>query len=348
MSSTRETAGTPLAQPPPSAREIGVLVFAADGSLAFASADAFTLLDSADDADFTSRWQQLHERARDATRARDPRTGFDTEVGAREGARALRCELQRSHVERDGAHALVVRELALARDAEREQLDAARFRVLARLQRAVEHELRDPMNAIGLSLELLVDDVRAGTPAEAGTEESVRTLRRDFLAFSATLQAFLGRTRLSEDVEERLDLRALARELTELLAALAKQRCVALSVVVPAASVERVGSRARLELACALLAIDVIDALGPGSALELSVDARGQMSFTASIADELARAELVERWNRAFTQRAAVAPGGLHVALRLVEDHGGRVLVETREAPALALSLEFPAPEATV
>lgn len=348
MSPNRESAAAPSAQPRSNFVELGVLVFAADGALEFAGADAIELLGCTDAAELAVRWPDLRESLERAQHPADSRAPFDVDVPAAGGARALRCELQHASGVRDGARLLVVRDRDATRERERERLDAARFHVHTRLQRAVEHELRDPLNALGLNLELLVDEVRAGVPVTASAQDCVHLLRREFHTFSAMLQAYLRRTQLAEDVSETFDLRALAGELAELLTAFAKQRRVAISLDVPARSIERTGLRGRIALALAIVAIELVDVLPAGGTLGVRVDERGRVQLRAEIANDAVLAALVERCTRAFTPHAAASSRALHVARSLVEGLGGRLVVRAAGARDIELTFELPDPEGPV
>lgn len=347
MPPIRESNESPSAQPRSNDVELGVLVLAADGALEFASADAIVLLGCADAAELAERWPVLRELFARAEPVSALPPTFDVEFPTRAGTRALRCERQRADAARAGARALVLRDLAAIRAHESELLDAARFRVLVRLQRAAEHELRGPLNAIALSLELLVDEVRAGVPAAPGVEESVRALRREFHALSALLQAFLRRTQTSGGGSETFDLRALAREVAELLAALVKQQRVTFTVDVPATNVERTGLREHLGVALALLAIEIVEVLPAGGSLALRVDAHGSLVLRASLADEVLRTELIERWTRALSRRAPDTTEGVTVARKFVDALGGRVVFESCAGHDVVLSIELSAPETT-
>jgi signal transduction histidine kinase len=224
---------------------------------------------------------------------------------------------------------------------------AAQFLALARLARAAEHDLRGPLNAIGLHLELLRDEVKAGVPADASAEETVAVLHREFQRFSALFEAFARRSRPSDDVRTTFDFRELLGEVHARLAALAKQRRVAVVVLTPPAPAQLfTGCRTQLEHALLFAALNGIDAMPDGGTLTLATAAapdgvvRVQITDTgAGIAPEV----LPKIWDLHFTTRAGAAGLGLPVARAIVEEHGGRAGIERTDARGTVLAFDFPA-----
>lgn len=224
---------------------------------------------------------------------------------------------------------------------------AAQFLALARLGRAAEHDLRSPLNAIGLHLELLRDDVKTGVPADASAAETVAVLQREFQRFSALFEAFVRRSQPSDDTRTTFDLRELLGDVNTRLGAFAKQRRVAVVVrTEPAPAQLLTGCRAQLEQALLFAALNGIDAMPDGGTLTLETAAAPEGRIRIAITDTgtgITPEVLPKIWDLHFTTRAGAAGLGLHVARAIVEEHGGRAGIERTDARGTVLAFDFPA-----
>ena len=107
---------------------------------------------------------------------------------------------------------------------------AVQMRALAEIAPAVAHDLRAPINAMVLNLEVLRETVSSGRGRDlAGQERLLRyanVLRDELARLHRSLEIFLGHISPRGDHIETLDLRDLAGELASLLTAPARKQLV--------------------------------------------------------------------------------------------------------------------------
>ena len=115
----------------------------------------------------------------------------------------------------------MMREVSPVQDYQR---DAARLRLLGRLADALSHEIRNPLNAIFLHLDIVDEELRRPTPGDrTQVEQSLATVKGEVVRLHALMQDYLSLARLSDlqlDPEDvGMFLEAVARDVREQLAA---------------------------------------------------------------------------------------------------------------------------------
>src|SRR6266850_2945063 len=97
-------------------------------------------------------------------------------------------------------HAVRLRPLEFTQALEGDLRLAAQFVCLSRLLRATAHHLRDPLNAIGLHLELLKDAALPESCMDEDTRRALVIVDKEFRIFMSAFQAFLRQCQPSPDV----------------------------------------------------------------------------------------------------------------------------------------------------
>jgi|HubBroStandDraft_3_1064219.scaffolds.fasta_scaffold15879_4 hypothetical protein len=115
---------------------------------------------------------------------------------------------------------------------------AAQMRALAEIAPAVAHDLRAPINAMVLNLEVLRETISSGRAGEPGGQQRLlryaNVLRDELARLHRSLEVFLGHISPRSDRTETLDLRDLASELAALLTAPARKRQIEVAASLPA------------------------------------------------------------------------------------------------------------------
>ncbi len=145
------------------------------------------------------------------------------------------------------------------------QLDVAtRLAAISRISGGVAHEIKNPLNAISLRLDLL--RARLGAPEEELAPE-IDILSKEVRRLDRVVKTFLDFTRPVEVKLEEVDLAALAREVTELMTPQARVAHIALDFE----GTENNGARIRgdadiLKQAILNLVTNAMDAMSNGRA----------------------------------------------------------------------------------
>ncbi len=216
---------------------------------------------------------------------------------------------------------------------------ANRLRTIESLRDGLEHQLRSPLNAIVLNVELLKELVRA----EGGTSAVLQLERLDAISSSlARLQCGLAELlSLASEPDEtrtRFDLGQLVGEVAAMVGEQARQMGLRLEAHKPEQPLPVRARREALRQALAQLLINALEASPSG----------GQVTLTARHHDGAVLVEVRdegpgvprEARERLFDRSTSGEPGrhglGLYVARKLIDDDDGE------------LTLAEPGPQGTV
>ncbi len=318
--------------------EVGVVLADEDGSLEFAGAEARELLGLGGTQDDAERWKRILAALRPGLqRAREGgQRVFIEEPGGAPVESPLRCDIHALDPQGLGGYILLMRDLGVLLALETDLRQAAQLRGLTRLYRGVAHDLKAPLNAMVLNLELLKQSLSA--PEAADSDELARQRGRlqiveeELARLGRALETLLSQTAPVRPLRERFDLRDLVREIENLLGPQARQQRVNLRVETPAAEVLVDARRDALKQALLNLAINGLEAMPDGGTLALSSRTDNGVA-TVAVQDSgpgIPNAVRARVFEMHVTTKASGTGIGLYVARTVAESDGGSLrLVST-------------------
>jgi signal transduction histidine kinase len=228
------------------------------------------------------------------------------------------------------------------------QLDVAtRLSAISRISGGVAHEIKNPLNAISLRLDLLRE--RLGAPPEELAPE-IEILSKEVRRLDRVVKTFLDFTRPVEVTFKQVDLAALAREVAELMTPQARSSRIKLSFEMtgdlPAAMR---GDADMLKQAILNLVTNALDAMshskmeqgelhlrvsGPGNSVRLEVIDNGP-----GIPEDL-RNKVFQLY---FTTKQQGSGIGLAMTYRAVQLHNGTIDFTSEDGRGTTFCLQFPA-----
>ncbi len=223
---------------------------------------------------------------------------------------------------------------------------------LGTLAGGLVHELRNPLNGIGLNLDLLEEAVQGGEErVQAQTSRYLARIRPALAQLDRIVGEFLDFARPRAGEMRTLDLGSLVREVAEFLEPQARQAGVTLETFLPPDPADGpfrvVGDPDRLRQVVLNLAQNAFQAGGPGGhlALRLARSDRGEVILQVADDGPGVPVGAEERiFGLFYTTREGGTGLGLPIVRRLVEDHGGTVKLEPRgEAPGACFTIRLPA-----
>lgn len=241
---------------------------------------------------------------------------------------------------------------ARARIAERTSIEATRRGEMVDMANGLAHEIRNPLSTVALNAQLLREDI---LDAPLAGDESARLVRRvDALAREAArlkdiLEDFLrfaGRMQL--DVQPT-DLREVLAELADFFAPQAQASGVIVRVQSPDAPVVQSIDASLLKQAMLNLMINAVQALEqvPANARELIL--RLEPGGTIHVIDT-GPGVAAERVGEIFRPYISTKKGGtglgLPIANRIVQEHGGRIVVYPAPGRGADFAIEWNAERA--
>lgn len=324
--------------------DAGLLLIDGEGDLSLANARARSLLHRDPDA-LRREWPALREHIEgQITPDRWNTGGEDMEVELPVDGESRHFLLEVVPVDEDGCHGhlLQLRDLVEVRHAEHDLLLASQMHSISRLYRSMAHDLRSPLNAMVVNLELLGDAVAPGAdkPDVAQRRQRyVRVLKEEMQRLNRLLLAFLTQTSPVLDSRRRFDLAALLEEMIGFVEPQAKKQKAELVLELPDPAVESHGRADEIRSAALSLVVNALEAV------EDRDDGRIVMGAAREDGDALlwvedngpgVPSEAVDKiFDLYYTTRPSGSGPGLHVARRVAERHGGSLeLVDTEGAGA--------------
>ena len=329
---------------------VGLLLVGSAEKLEFANALALELLGCRGLDELQRQWPEFRrllqiEGIREATGAKPKRITVDLPLES--GMRFLRLEI---HALQDHAcHGCLVllRDRKAGDILEIDLLLASRMRSLVHVYRVMAHDLKAPLNAMQLTLELLADSV--GHDAVTGESAArrhrhVEVLRQELGRLNRILQTMLDQKEPMGAVPHAFDLCEVVREIVALLAPQARGQRIEMRTQLPGDTVYLCGYRDRLKQALLNIAINGLEAMPGGGRLEIDLRAQAA-SASVTIADSgsgIPQALLDEIDQIYFTTKKTGSGIGLYVARLVVESHGGEIFVQSEPRSGTCFTVTLP------
>jgi signal transduction histidine kinase len=225
------------------------------------------------------------------------------------------------------------------------QLDvASRLAAISRITGGVAHEIKNPLNAISLHLDLL--RARLGGPEESLVSE-IDILSREVRRLDRVVKTFLDFSRPVDVRLEEVDLAALVREVADLMTPQARLARIDMHFDPPGnGDITAIrGDADLLKQAVLNLVTNALDAMQIGGKLQMSV-ARAGDHVTLEVADngpgippEL-RQKVFQLY---FTTKTKGSGIGLAMTYRAVQLHNGTIDFSSVDGRGTTFRLQFPA-----
>jgi signal transduction histidine kinase len=330
--------------------DVGVVFLTVGHELEFANTSAYALLGYADSEDLQRHWSEfrrLLEPGLDCKRADGtPGLPLDVEVTAQGRTRKLRLELYRLEEDNCDGVLILVKDREMLEALEDELALAIQMRALTRFQTEAVHDLRAPLNAMVLNLELLKDALPPDEDAErqARQRRYLNVLGEEVLRLNRSLTALLAQNPHPSEASQAFDLRVLLDELVALLGPQAKAQRVTIETALPNEAIPVVGRRDRLKQAFLNVAINALEAMPQGGVMRIAVE-RDETNVRLAIRDEGPGIppEIVERiYAMHFTTKSGGTGIGLYVARSVVLAHHGTIRVESSPGAGTVVYVTLP------
>jgi PAS domain S-box-containing protein len=292
------------------------------------------------------RWPILCDAA-EKLLERAPFQNLELSVPGRGGAsRILHADgslLETSEGERIGA-VLQVTDVTAIKRIEAEIRRSEHLASLGTLAASVAHEIRNPLAALGINLQLLEEALAAGrTPGEA--RRYVRVIETELRRLDGIVENFIRFARSRPAVRERVDLARLVEETL----ALVEPECRRHGIAVERRGLEAffpdvLGDEDELKQAILNVVLNAVQAMPEGGALVLAL-ARAPGAVRLSVRDSgrgipaAIRERIFEPF---FTTRERGTGLGLAIAKKIVAAHGGRIEFESREGEGTTFTISLP------
>jgi len=249
----------------------------------------------------------------------------------------------------EGGTLVLLRDLTMLRKVEAHLVEAGRFATLAHLAGALAHEIRNPLNSIGLNAAAVKENLGSapGEPRVRAMRECVGTIQEETRRLTDLLNNYLGLLR-SSPVEDAVDLGGVCRRVCQLLRYTALKAQVDIVIETDDRLPAVRGVPDRLQQAILNLALNGIQATPRGGRVTLSARREGgRVLLTVADTGSGVSPELIPDL---FEAKVTTKPGGTGLGLPLVriivEEHGGQVSYAPAPGGGAAFTLVLPFREA--
>ena len=242
--------------------------------------------------------------------------------------------------------------VAMLRDVTREREDAQaaleseRMQAVRMLAASLAHEIGNPLNALGIHLQLLDRAVKK-LPDEADRAslgDCVRVARDEIGRLDGILSEFLNALRNGAPNLERCDVLAVLEKSMQVLRADVQERSIRIEVSHPASLPAIRADASQLQRVFFNLVKNALQAMPDGGtiSIELSADDRELAVSFRDSGTGIPPEEFARLFEPFRSGRAGGHGIGLAIVKRIVEDHGGRIDVSSRPGHGACFRLSFP------
>jgi signal transduction histidine kinase len=226
---------------------------------------------------------------------------------------------------------------------------AIQMRGFARFYMAMAHDLKAPLNAMVMNLELLRRVLPQGDDfapeAKEKSRRYIEVLASEIARLDRQLRMVLQQAvTVRAPKVERFDLRELIDDLSTLLGPQARHQHVTLDAHLPDADVAFSGQRDRLKQALLNIAINALEAMPKGGQMTMSLEQHnGEACIRFIDSGPGIPPELLKNiYQMHFTTKDGGTGIGLYVARSVVESHGGQIDVETDPGKGTRFEVRLP------
>lgn len=309
----------------------GLLLLDTRFEVEFANAAACGLLACIDEQELKQRWKTITpglQIEKNLPQALQPRF-FKIDLPLAAETRRLRAEIHVRDEKFGNGYLLLLKDRQKMDALDIKLLLASQMYVQSYLQGAMAHDLRAPLNAMHITLELLGETLteRFGDEDKSSQQRCILVMKEELGRMNQMLQAVFAHRTLLDDAREEFDLRNMIEEIAALLQTTARRYRLDLQCQLPASEIKLSGQREALKQALLNIVINSMQAMPDGGSLEIKTE---RENTTANIvltdqAPTLAADLRAQMYAVSFAAEADLKSLGLYVARVLVEMHNGDI-----------------------
>jgi signal transduction histidine kinase len=315
--------------------KVGVVLLRRGLEVDHVSRRALEIVGTPDEDAFLSWWEGVRPTVREAVKGTPALDGsWSARLDAATEKARVEAELHQLEGEDCDDYLMLLRDLRALEALEADARLASQLEGLGRVYRTMAHELRAPLSAMMINLDLLRESLGTMNAAEPGNALSQRryvdVLREELNRLNRSLHGILTQT-VPDAPEQQFDVVASLRHLATLLAPQARRLGIELRTDLGDNPLVMRGYPDRLRQAFLNVAVNALEAMPRGGRLEIEAR-RDEKGVTVTFADSgpgIPAEDLACIYEPDFSTKEGGSGIGLYVARALVELHGGEIRVES-------------------
>ncbi|MGH8069265.1 MAG: ATP-binding protein [Candidatus Entotheonellia bacterium] len=244
------------------------------------------------------------------------------------------------------AAVLLLRDSARARTLERDLVYASRFKAITELYIGITHDLKVPLHAVIMHLEMLrkVVDGESRSGEDKKAARYIDSITQEIKRLEIIIRAFLDYASPFKNRVELVDLRQVVSDCLALLESEASRKGIILRTEVPGEPLWVHGDDGKLKQALLNLAVNAFDAMPIGGTLTI----RGAQQESECVLEVQDTGQGIKDDEKAkifrfhYSTKDSGSGVGLSIVKMVTEYHGGRVEFDSTEGKGSLFTLRFP------
>jgi signal transduction histidine kinase len=211
---------------------------------------------------------------------------------------------------------------------------SAKLAALGRLTSGVAHEVKNPLNAMMIHLELVKARLAVPRPALGGVRESLDIIGAEIRRLDRVVNGFLKFVRSQELALKSVDLNALAQGVAALLEAEWKPAGIRFALLLDPSCPRISGDEELLRQALLNIVVNACQAMPSGGTVTLETTRPGREWVALAVTDEgtgIAAEDRERIFSLYYTTKPEGSGIGLSLVYRIVQMHDGAIDVESAE-----------------
>ncbi len=237
-------------------------------------------------------------------------------------------------------------------NAQHELLRLERLATLGQIATSVNHEIKTPLNALSLNLQLLKREKRklgAEIPAGQGPDsmdELISLLDGEISRISEILDEFVNYARFAKPKLESKAINQVVTGVVELLGQRAEKSDIRISIDLASELPPIMLDENKLLQALINLGMNAIAATPAGGELKFTTFRQGNeiILMVADTGSGIAPADLSRIFEPFFSLKPLGMGFGLAIVQKIIEDHGGRISCRSKEQEGTIFEIRLPIP----
>jgi signal transduction histidine kinase len=218
-----------------------------------------------------------------------------------------------------------------------------RLASLGQMAGQVAHEIKNPLNALTLTVEGLRRRLKKLEDTPGSYDKYLDLIRQELSRLNRIVEDFLQFSRFPPLIRSEVNLNDLLREMAALYQDQAREKQVAISCDIPDLPLVLRADPDQLQQALGNLLLNAIQFSPPGETVELRLQRQRQgVSIEVEDGGEgIAENDLDRVFEPYYTTRRDGSGLGLPIARRIIEDHGGTLTLHSRPGKGVRAMLSL-------
>jgi len=243
----------------------------------------------------------------------------------------------------------LIRDISLEKNWERKLLESERFTAMGKIAGEIAHEINNPLGGILLYANLLKEDIQEGTTAWTSLQKIIKLATRCRIIAKALLNFGCSSSRAYSPV----DLNIVIKEMFSMIEGHKIFKKVQVFLNLSTELPHFMGDRGQMEQVVLNLLINAAEAIkGPGQ-ITVSTEYHGSKRMISLIVEDTGQGIPEKMQEKIFepfftTKQERKGTGlGLSITRGIIQRHGGRIYVDSREGVGTKFTVEIPVRQGT-